>query len=235
MQNSFRQGIRDGLPIGLGYFSVSFAFGMMAVTNGLPIWAGVLISLTCLTSAGQFAGLGVIVAGGSFLELALSQLIINLRYFLMSLSLTQKVDERMNYRQRAIVSYAITDEIFALSSSRYPTVGFWYMLGLMLLPIGGWTFGTFCGGVASSLLPQAVRDALGIMIYGMFLAIILPPCRRSREILAVVLFAALLSCLFAVLEPVFSIGSGFVIIVCTVVAAAFGAWRYPLQEETRHE
>ena len=232
MQNSFQQGIRDGVPIALGYVSVSFAFGMMAVSQGLPLWASVMISFTNLTSAGQFAALGIIAAGGSVIEMALSQLIINLRYFLMSLSLTQKIDPPM---KRSLISYGVTDEIFAVSSSRYESVGFLYMIGLMALPVLGWTFGTFLGGVASSLLPTAIRDALGIMIYGMFLAIILPPCRKSREIFIVVILASLISCIFQLLSRFVDIGSGFVIIICTVISAGIGAWLYPLQREDKHE
>ncbi len=190
IENRFVQGIRDGVPIALGYLSVSFAFGMMAASQGLPLWASVVISFTNLTSAGQFAALGIIASAGSMLEMALSQLIINLRYFLMSLSLTQKVDPKMNTLQRAVIAHGVTDEIFAVSTSRYEGVGFTYMIALMMLPILGWTGGTFLGGAASSLLPLALRDALGIMIYGMFLAIILPPCRRSREIFIVVILSS---------------------------------------------
>lgn len=235
MQNSFQQGIRDGVPIALGYVSVSFAFGMMAVSQGLPLWVSVMISFTNLTSAGQFAALGIIAAGGSVIEMALSQLIINLRYFLMSLSLTQKIDPQMTTMKRSLISYGVTDEIFAVSSSRYESVGFLYMIGLMALPVLGWTFGTFLGGVASSLLPTAIRDALGIMIYGMFLAIILPPCRKSREIFIVVILASLISCIFQLLSRFVDIGSGFVIIICTVISAGIGAWLYPLQREDKHE
>ncbi len=168
IENRFVQGIRDGVPIALGYLSVSFAFGMMAASQGLPLWASVVISFTNLTSAGQFAALGIIASAGSMLEMALSQLIIDVRYFSMSLSLTQKVDPKMNTFQRAVIAHGVTDEIFAVSTSRYEGVGFPYMIALMMLPILGWTGGTFLGGAASSLLPLALRDALGIMIYGMF-------------------------------------------------------------------
>ncbi len=235
IENRWIQGIRDGVPIALGYLSVSFAFGMMAANQGMPLWASVVVSFTNLTSAGQFAALSIITSAGSMLELALSQLVINLRYFLMSLSLTQKVDPQMTTLQRAIVAHGVTDEIFAVSTSRYEGVGFRYMIALMVLPILGWTAGTFLGGAASALLPAALRDALGIMIYGMFLAIILPPCRRSREIFIVVLIAALTSCLFSLLSSLISIGSGFVIILCTLVSAGIGAWLFPVKGESTHE
>ncbi|MDY4277563.1 MAG: AzlC family ABC transporter permease [Faecalicoccus sp.] len=229
--NSWKQGLQDGIPIALGYVSVSFAFGMMASNQGIPVWASVLISFSNLTSAGQFAGLGIIAANGSMMEMALSQFVINLRYFLMSLSLTQKLDEKTKTLQRAVIAHGITDEIFALSSSKPKKVGFLYMISLMFLPILGWTGGTFLGATASTLLPVILRDSLGIMIYGMFLAIIIPPCRTSKNIGIVVLMAAVTSCLFQVLSAYISIGSGFVIILCTLFAAGVGAFLFPIDGE----
>nr|WP_027969107.1 AzlC family ABC transporter permease [Faecalicoccus pleomorphus] len=229
--NSWKQGLQDGIPIALGYVSVSFAFGMMASNQGIPVWASVLISFSNLTSAGQFAGLGIIAANGSMMEMALSQFVINLRYFLMSLSLTQKLDEKTKTLQRAVIAHGITDEIFALSSSKPKKVGFLYMISLMFLPILGWTGGTFLGAAASTLLPVILRDSLGVMIYGMFLAIIIPPCRTSKNIGIVVLMAAVTSCLFQVLSAYISIGSGFVIILCTLFAAGVGAFLFPIDGE----
>lgn len=229
--NSWEQGLQDGIPIALGYISVSFAFGMMASNQGIPVWASVLISFSNLTSAGQFAGLGIIAANGSMMEMALSQFVINLRYFLMSLSLTQKLDKKTTTLQRAVIAHGITDEIFALSSSKPKKVGFLYMISLMFLPILGWTGGTFLGAAASTLLPVILRDSLGIMIYGMFLAIIIPPCRTSKNIGIVVLMAAVTSCLFQVLSAYISIGSGFVIILCTLFAAGVGAFLFPVDGE----
>lgn len=229
--NSWKQGLQDGIPIALGYISVSFAFGMMASNQGIPVWASVLISFSYLTSAGQFAGLGIIAANGSMMEMALSQFVINLRYFLMSLSLTQKLDEKTTTLQRAVIAHGITDEIFALSSSKPKKVGFLYMISLMFLPILGWTGGTFLGAAASTLLPVILRDSLGIMIYGMFLAIIIPPCRTPKNIGIVVLMAAVTSCLFQVLSAYISIGSGFVIILCTLFAAGVGAFLFPIDGE----
>ena len=229
--NSWKQGLQDGIPIALGYVSVSFAFGMMASNQGIPVWVSVLISFSNLTSAGQFAGLGIIAANGSMMEMALSQFVINLRYFLMSLSLTQKLDEKTKTLQRAVIAHGITDEIFALSSSKPKKVGFLYMISLMFPPILGWTGGTFLGATASTLLPVILRDSLGIMIYGMFLAIIIPPCRTSKNIGIVVLMAAVTSCLFQVLSAYISIGSGFVIILCTLFAAGVGAFLFPIDGE----
>ena len=134
-RREFTLGLRHGVPICLGYFSVSAAFGMMAVLSGLPLWTAVAISLTNLTSAGQFAGLNLILAGGTYLELVVSMVVINIRYFLMSLSLSQKIDERMGYLKRLCISYGITDEIFAVAVQRPKTVTASYMAGLILLPV----------------------------------------------------------------------------------------------------
>lgn len=229
--NSFRAGLRDGLPIALGYFPVSFTFGMLAISQGLPAFQAVLISATNLTSAGQFAGLTVIAAGSSLLEMALTQLVINLRYALMSLSLSQKLDSRVTLLQRCIVAFGNTDEIFAVASSKPGTIGARYLYGLILGPMLGWTGGTLAGAVASGLLPAMVQSALGVAIYGMFIAIVVPPARQFRPVLAVVLIALVLSCGFAWLPVLRQVSAGFAIIFCTVLAAGVGAILFPLEEK----
>ena len=231
MKGSLRQGIRHGIPIGLGYLSVSFAFGMKAVGDGLTVLQAVLISMTNLTSAGQIAALPLMVGGASLAEMALTQLTINLRYALMSLSLSRKLDGSMGTLQRLIFSFANTDEIFAVASSQPGKVGKHYLYGLMLAPWIGWSLGTFLGGAAGTLLPAFVRTALGIAIYGMFLAIILPPARKSRPVRFVVLVAVGLSLCFRYIPGLNTVSSGFVIIICGVLAAAAGAWLFPAEED----
>ncbi len=230
MKGSLRQGIRHGIPIGLGYLSVSFAFGMKAVGDGLTVLQAVLISMTNLTSAGQIAALPLMVGGASLAEMALTQLTINLRYALMSLSLGRKLDGSMGTLQRLIFAFANTDEIFAVASSQPGKVGKHYLYGLMLAPWIGWSLGTFLGAAAGTLLPVFVRTALGIAIYGMFLAIILPPARKSRAARFVVLTAVALSLCFHYIPGLNRVSSGFVIIICGVLAAAAGAWVFPAEE-----
>ena len=231
MKSDLRQGIRHGIPIGLGYLSVSFAFGMKAVGDGLTVLQAVLISMTNLTSAGQIAALPLMVGGASLAEMALTQLTINLRYALMSLSLSRKLDGSMGTLQRLIFSFANTDEIFAVSSSQPGKVGKHYLYGLMLAPWIGWSLGTFLGAAAGTLLPVFVRTALGIAIYGMFLAIILPPARKNGHVCFVVLVAVALSLCFHYIPGLNQVSSGFVIIICGVLAAAAGAWLFPAEEE----
>ncbi len=227
MRGRFAQGIRHGIPIALGYLSVSFAFGMQAVGSGLTWLQAVLISATNLTSAGQLAALPLMAAGASLGEMALTQLTINLRYALMSLSLGRKLDGTMGTLQRLIFSFANTDEIFAVASSQPGEVGKAYLYGLMLTPWIGWTLGTLLGAVAGTLLPLFVRRALGIAIYGMFLAIILPPSRKEKPVRFVVLLAVALSVCFRYIPGLNQVSSGFVIIICAVAAAAAGAALYP--------
>ena len=231
MKPEFKQGIRHGIPIALGYLSVSFAFGMKAVGDGLTWLQAVLISATNLTSAGQIAGLPLMTGGASLTEMALTQLTINLRYGLMGLSLGRKLDESMGTLQRLIFSFADTDEIFAVASSQPSKVGKAYLYGLMLTPWIGWTLGTLLGGVAGTLLPAFVRSALGIAIYGMFLAIILPPAREKKPVRFVVLTAVGLSLCFRYIPGFNRVSSGFVIIICAVAAAAAGAALFPAEEE----
>ena len=231
MKAAFRQGIRHGIPIGLGYLSVSFAFGMKAVGDGLTVLQAVLISMTNLTSAGQIAALPLMAAGASLAEMALTQLTINLRYALMSLSLSRKLDGSMGTLQRLVFSFANTDEIFAVSSAQSGKVGKRYLYGLMLAPWIGWSLGTFLGAAAGTLLPEFVRTALGIAIYGMFLAIILPPARKNGPVCFVVLVAVALSLCFHYIPGLNTVSSGFVIIICGVLAAAAGAWLFPAGED----
>ena len=230
MKKDYVRGLRHGIPIALGYLSVSFTFGMKAVADGLSPLQAVLISATNLTSAGQFAGLPLMLGHASLMEMALTQLIINLRYALMSLSLGQKLDKSMNTLARLLFSFSNTDEIFAVAASQPEKVGRHYLFGLMTAPYFGWTIGTLLGAVAGTLLPEFFRSALGIAIYGMFLAIILPPAKREKPVRLVVLIAIGLSlCLRYV--PLFSgISSGFAIIICAVIASAIGAWLHPVEE-----
>ncbi len=169
MQNNIKQGLKDGIPIALGYFSVSFTFGMLAVNHGMKPFHAVLISLLNLTSAGQFAGLNVILAGSSLVEMALTQLVINMRYALMSLSLSQKFARSVHTGHRLAIAYGITDEIFAVASSKKGKVGQWYMYGLISLPVVGWVSGTLGGAVASTIMPEFIRSALGVALYGMLM------------------------------------------------------------------
>lgn len=231
MKREFTQGLRDGVPIALGYFSVSFSFGILAVGGGLTIFQGTLTSLTNVTSAGQFAGLQIIVAGGTLLEMAATQFIINLRYALMSLSLSQKLSENVTFIERLLIAFANTDEIFAVAMGRQASLTFPYMAGLQILPIIGWTAGTAVGAAAGSVLPAAVTSALNVALYGMFIAVVVPAARKARPVLLVVILAAVMSSIIYYVPAFSGISAGMSIIICTVAASLAGAVLFPVPEE----
>lgn len=224
-------GLRDGIPIALGYLSVSFTFGIMAVMGGLPVWAALLISMTNLTSAGQFAGLNLMLAGGSYFEAAAVQLVINMRYALMSVSLSQKLEDGVGTLNRMGIAYGVTDEIFAVSTTKPGSVGPKYMYGLMSMPYIGWSLGTLLGSISGMILPESIRCALGIAIYAMFIAIVIPPSRESRAVLFVVLGAAVLSSILKWTPALCNISSGFAIIICTFVCAGAAAVLAPIKDK----
>lgn len=231
-QNSFVKGIKDGIPICLGYLSVSFAFGIFAVSKlDLSILQAVLISMFNLTSAGQLAGAPIIATFGSLAELASTQLVINLRYSLMSVSLSQKLGKSVRLIDRFWIAFCNTDEIFAVSASQSGTVGKRYMAGLALTPYLGWSIGTLVGALAGDILPAMVVSALGVAIYGMFIAIVVPPCTKSRATLLCVLFAIAMSCMFKYLPYLNKVSDGFVIIICAVVASAIFAVLAPIKDD----
>lgn len=229
--NEYRVGVHRGLPVGMGYFSVSFGFGAMAVSQGLNAWHATVISLTNLTSAGQFAGLTVIVAAATLWEMILTQLIINSRYALMSLALSQRMGQRIGVLPRLLIAFFNTDEIFALAMARTEPLTVPFMLGLGTLPIVGWTGGTLCGALAGSVLPPSIQAALGVMLYGMFIAIVVPPAKEEKPILVTVILALVLSTLFTLVPMLRQISAGISIVICTVAAAAVCAALFPIPEE----
>lgn len=231
MTTEYSAGLRRGLPVGMGYFSVSFGFGAMAVSQGVRAWEAALISLTNLTSAGQFAGLTVIVAAAGLWELVLTQLIINSRYALMSLALGQRMGQEIGLLPRLVIAFFNTDEIFALAMARREKLTVPYLLGLATLPVLGWTIGTLCGGLAGSVLPAAIGTALGVMLYGMFVAIVVPAAKADWRIFIAALLAMALSCCFAWIPALARISQGLAIVVCTVAAAAVCAAAFPVDEE----
>ena len=225
MRTLFGRGFRDGLPISVAYLSVSFSVGIAAVKAGIPTVGAILMSLTNLTSAGEAAGIDVIAAGGTLIEMVVCQLIINLRYALMGVSLSQNLAPSFTTGHRLAVSYGITDEIFAVAITRVEPLTPSYMYGLILGPMLGWTVGTGLGAAAGSLLPPVVTSAMGILLYGMFIGIILPPARKDRHILAVILMAAVFRSVFYYFVP--GLTSGFAVCISAVAASVLGALLFP--------
>lgn len=227
----FAAGMRDGMPICLGYFAVSFAFGIQAAGIGLSIGESALLSATNLTSAGQFAALSIIAAGASFLELAFTQIVLNLRYFLMSCALSQKLPPETPLFHRLLVAFGVTDEIFAVSVSRPESLSPFYSYGLIAVALPGWTLGTVLGAAAGNILPAVLTAALGIAIYGMFLAIIIPPAKESRAVAVVVMLSMALSTVMTYAPFLCEISSGFRIILITLVVAGGAAYFFPIKDK----
>lgn len=229
MNKPFFRGLRDGIPIALGYFSVAFGFGILCINLGLSILTAACISLTNLTSAGQVAGVGIIAAGGTLIEMALTQLVINLRYSLFAISLSQKLDSSFTTPHRIAASFGITDEIFAVTYAQEGKVKPAYMYGVILISALGWVGGATLGAAMGQILPEIVSSAMGIMLYCMFLAACVPPARKDRGVLMAVIVAALCSILFNTVLTFVS--GGFAVIISALVSAALCALLFPVAEE----
>ena len=227
----FTAGARAAVPVCIGYFSVSFGFGAMAISQGLSVWHAILISASNLTSAGQFAGLTVIAAGATLLEMILPQIVINSRYALMSLALGQRFGPEVGILPRMAAAFFNTDEVFALGMTRLGKLTASYFLGAGVTAAFGWIAGTAMGALAGTVLPAGLRIALGIMLYGMFIAIVVPQARQEKPMLICLILALVLSCMFTWLPVLNTVSSGLAIVICTVAAAALCAWLFPIKDE----
>ena len=227
----FRTGFGQGIPIALGYIPVSFTFGLLAVKGGLSPWIAVFISLTNLTSAGQFAGTNLIITGATLLEITATTLVVNIRYILMSLSLSQKVAERITLPERCLLSFGITDETFTVASMHKEKSTFSYMLGLITGPYWGWALGTLLGAMICSVLPETLQNSMGIALYAMFIALVVPNAKKSRAALAVVFIAVAISSAFTWVPYLHGISQGWGIILATIAACLVGAIFFPREEE----
>ena len=232
-KNEFTAGLRAGIPVCVGYFSVSFGFGAMAVSMGLSIFQAILISATNLTSAGQFAGLTVIATGGAIIEMILTQLVINSRYGLMGLALGQRLGPGVGSGKRLCAAFFDTDEVFAIGMAREGRLSTAFFIGTGVISAVGWVSGTALGAVAGSLLPVSVRLALGALLYGMFIAIVVPQARQEKPMLACMVLALIISCLFAWVPGLKQVSSGLAIVLCTVITAAVCALLFPVAEENQ--
>ena len=231
----FLQGITDGLPICFGYLSVAFAFGISAVGSGLSALEALLISMTNVTSAGQVAGISIIAAGGTLIEMAVSQIGINLRYALMSVSLSQKFGKSIRLFDRFLIAFVNTDEVFGVASSKNGNVERSYMYGLIIPPYVGWSIGTILGALAGNILPAAITSALGIAVYGMFVAIVIPKAKDEHPVAVCSLAAIALSCAFRYIPFLAKVPGGFSVIICAVIASAVFAFVSPIKADKEDE
>lgn len=228
--DDFSYGLKQGIPIALGYVPVSFTFGVMAVSGGIPVWIAILISLTNLTSAGQFAGTNLIISGEPLFEIALTTFVINIRYLLMSFSLSQRIAPGTSLLKRCIMSFGVTDEVFTVASLEKQDISFAYMLGLVFCPYWGWALGTSMGAVICSVLPAGIQNSMGIALYAMFIALIVPSSKKSKATMIVALVAITISSLFTWAPYLKRISSGWSIVIATVAACFIGAVLFPRED-----
>lgn len=234
-REKYREGLADGMPIAMGYFAVAFTLGITARNAGFSALQAMVCSLTCNASAGQSAVFTLVGAGAGYLEVAVMTLVANARYLLMSCALSQKFSPAAPLVHRMIVAYDITDEVFGISVAQPGYLNPFYTYGAMSVAIPGWASGTFLGVVLGNVLPLRAVSALSVGLYGMFLAIIIPPARQSRVIAGVVAVSFLLSGAGAWLPLLRGISAGVRTIVLTVAIALTAAIAFPVEEEAQHD
>lgn len=227
----FKMGMHNGIPIMLGYFTVSFTFGIQASHISLNAIDAALISLTNLTSAGQFAGLGIIAANSPFFEMAISQIIINSRYLLMSSSLSQKIEHDTSFIKRAVMAFGTTDEIYSLAVTSKQPLSPYYVYGMMAVAIPGWTLGTFFGVILGDILPSTLVSALNIALYAMLISAIIPATKNNKKIAVIITISMFVSFLFTVIPYLKELSSGIHIIIISIVLTSIFAIIFPLKEE----
>ena len=226
----YKRGLVAGIPIGLGYLSVSFTFGIIAISYGLNVWEATLISMTNVTSAGQFAGIQTMMLPGRYLEMLISQMTINARYSFMSIALSQKLNERFKGIWRWILGFFVTDEIFAVAISE-EKVSRSFFAGLATLPYLGWSIGTALGAIMGNVLPQRVLSALGLALYGMFVAIVVPVMKTEKAVILAVVIAAAISCAFTFIPLLSGVSTGLVVTIAAIISAAVVSIIKPVEDE----
>ena len=230
-QTCFRRGVRDGMPIALGYFAVAFTLGIAAKNAGFSAVQAMVESLTNNASAGEYAVFSLVSAGAGYWEVAVMTLVANARYLLMSCALSQKLAPETGLGHRMLVAFDVTDEIFGVSIASPGRLNPFYTYGAMAVAIPGWALGTFLGVVVGNVLPLRLVSALSVGLYGMFLAIIVPPARESRVVLALVLLSFAASWAAASLPALAAVSSGVKTIVLTVAISLGAAVLFPVAEE----
>lgn len=231
----FTKGIRDGIPIFLGYLAVSFTLGIAAKNAGLSAFQATLMSITNNTSAGEFASFSLVASGATFMEMAFTQLIINLRYCLMSAALSQKLDPKTPFFHRLLIAFDVTDEIFGVSISVNGKLNPFYTYGVICIALPGWALGTCLGVVSGNVLPARILSAMSVALYGMFIAVIIPPSRKNKILAGLIAVSMAASLIFAYFPLVREISSGFRIIILTVVIAGIAAILFPIKDENVEE
>ena len=230
-KSQFFRGMKDGVPIALGYLAVAFSLGIIAKKAGVSPFQGFLTSFLCNASAGEYAGFTLIAAGASYIEMALATLVANARYFLMSCAESQRLDPDLGLGHRLLIGFDLTDEIFGISIAQEGYIHPFYPYGAMAVAIPGWSVGTMLGIIAGNVLPVRLVNALGVALYGMFFAIIIPPARKEKKIAGIILVCFILSYLFSVLPGLALLSEGTRTIILTVAISTAAALLFPRKEQ----
>lgn len=234
-KQAFKKGVRNGIPIALGYFAVAFALGITASKAGLTAFQATLTSLTNNASAGEYAGFTVIAAGSGYIEMAVMQLVANARYLLMSFAMSQKIPQDMKIHHRLLVAFDLTDEIFGISIAEPGKLNPYFSYGAFSVAIPGWSLGTLLGVIMGNVLPANIVSALSVGLFGMFIAIVVPPAKQNKKLLAVVLVSMVTSFAFYKIHIFDAISSGTKTIILTVVIALLAAIFFPVKEDENDE
>ena len=234
-KQAFKKGVRNGIPIALGYFAVAFALGITASKAGLTAFQATLTSLTNNASAGEYAGFTVIAAGSGYIEMAVMQLVANARYLLMSFAMSQKIPQDMKIHHRRLVAFDLTDEIFGISIAEPGKLNPYFSYGAFSVAIPGWSLGTLLGVIMGNVLPANIVSALSVGLFGMFIAIVVPPAKQNKKLLAVVLVSMVTSFAFYKIHIFDAISSGTKTIILTVVIALLAAIFFPVKEDENNE
>lgn len=231
----YKKGMVDAIPIALGYFAVAFTLGITARNAGLTAFQAMLTAALTNASAGGYAGFSLIADNATYSEMAITMLIVNARYLLMSCALSQKLSSKTSILHRSLIAFDVTDEIFGISISQKGDLNPFYNYGAMSVSIPGWALGTFLGVIMGNVLPQSIVSALSVGLFGMFLAIIIPPAKENKTVALLIVISMLLSLIFSVLPILRDISEGVRIIILTVSISLFAAIIFPVKEEEENE
>lgn len=226
----YARGLKAGVPIGLGYLAVAFTLGIAAKNAGLTAFQATLTSFLINASAGEFVGFTLIGAGASYLEVAIMELVANARYLLMSFSLSQKLSSKTGILHRMLIGWYVTDEVFGVSISAPGYLNPFYTYGAISLACPGWAVGTCLGVIVGNILPASLVSALSVGLYGMFIAIFVPPSKTSKVIAGLVIVSMALSFAFNRIPVFDGVSSGVKTIILTVAISAAAALLFPIRE-----
>jgi len=234
----FKQGLKDGIPIGLGYLAVSFSLGIAAKTAGLTPLQGFVVSLLCMASAGEYVGFLSIAAGAAYIEIAIATLIANARYLLMSTAMSQRMESKLSIKHRILMAFGITDELFGIAIARPGYLNPYYSYGAFISSAFPWALGTSLGIIAGNMLPARLVSAFSVALYGMFLAVIIPPAKKDKVIAGLIIICFGASYVATQLPILKDFTDGTRTIILTVVIASLAAILFPKEvtdEKTQEE